>query len=119
MKSLFNKKTLSALILAMTAATVANADTVYQGPSGGSGGSTFYDSPNTVRWINVRHGSLVDSIQSWFSNGAVSGHHGGYGGVSDWFYVPPGQFLSYVWGYSGVYTDSIAFCTNTWNCSPR
>jgi hypothetical protein len=119
-----SKRVLASLAVAtaLAASSASYAETVSEGPSGGPGGLTFYDSapalPSKINWIGVRHGQYVDAVQTWWSNGSVSPRHGGGGGGLDWFNAPAGELVNYVWGYSGSYVDSVGFCTS-FRCSPR
>jgi hypothetical protein len=119
-----SKRVMASCAIAATfvASSAALGDTVYEGPSGGWGGGTFLDSPpalpHYINYIYVRHGSLVDAIQTVWTNGSVSPRHGGGGGRLDWFDPPAGEKVNYVWGYAGQYVDSIGFCTSR-RCSPR
>lgn len=115
-----------AVAAVFAASSVAHAQTANEGPSGGQGGGTFYDSvpdPAYIDYIVVRSGAVVDAIQTVWNTGAMSPVRGGDGGSVNIF-NPTGR-VNRVWGYSGTYSGngtevviSIGFCTNS-ECSIR
>src|SRR5260370_5636213 len=64
------------------------------GPSGGTGGEPFSDSPGTINQIIVHHGAYVDGIEIGWSNGTTSKHGESGGPNVDAVVVNPDEPLT-------------------------
>ena len=62
--------------------------------------------------INIRSGSLIDSIELVYQNGQSSGVYGGGGGDPASFVLGSGESVVAISGRSGSMVDSLTFYTN-------
>ena len=65
-----------------------------------------------MKQINIRSGSLIDSIQLFYQSGQSSGVYGGGGGSLASFVLEPREFVVAISGRSGSMVDSLTFHTN-------
>lgn len=82
---------------------------------GGSGGTAFTDSVAAnqfLRWINIRSGGSIDSIQGITNTGPLA-QHGGTGGTLKNAVWPADEYLVRIYGVYGTYIGKISFVTNT------
>lgn len=90
------------------------------GPSGGAGGSAFYNGPlpnEVIDEVQVRHGAWIDSVELIYRNVTngirrSGGHNGGWGGGESRAYLAPNEYITTVWGYTGSYVNALNFRTN-------
>ncbi len=104
----------SALATALMAFSVT-AGATYLGPSGGMGGGSFYDSAasnESVALVQVRSGSVIDAIRMGYRNNTTGVFrlgtlHGGTGGGETNISLNPGEEISYMTGYYGIYNNIV------------
>ena len=96
------------------------------GPSGGTGGEPFSDSPGTINQIIVHHGAYVDGIEIGWNDGTTSKHGEGGGPNVDTFILNPDEHLTAIDGTignlpddGGPYVVSIRFVVSTGNTVRR
>jgi hypothetical protein len=105
-----------ALSFTLAGITVAGTQKLFRmGPSGGLGGSPFYDTnvPDNSRVleVRVRHGSWIDAVQVVHDRGELS-HHGGSGGRLSRFTLAQGEHIRAIGGRYGRFVDSIRILTD-------
>jgi hypothetical protein len=90
-----------------------------EGPSGGTGGSTYNDEAQSIFQsdtpiqINFRSGSYVDNIQFVYNAGSLPSHGGGGGSPSTFLLDhASGEFITGISGRYGDYVDSLTVQTN-------
>jgi len=76
-----------------------------RGPSGGTGGEPFSDSPGTINHIIVHHGAYVDAIEIGWRDGTTSKHGEGGGPNVDTFVLNPDEHLTAIDGTIGNLPD--------------
>ena len=89
------------------------AFSVSQGPSGGLGGDIFWDTANSdesIALLQVRSGSAIDAIRLGYRNNTTGAfrlgpRHGGSGGGEENIFFRPGEEVSYISGYYGMYNN--------------
>ena len=94
-------------LLAITSQSAFSA--ARQGPSGGTGGSTFSDlagANEVLELIQVRHGTAIDAVRLCFRNTSTGAfrfapHRGGSGGILYNISLAPGEKINYISGYYG------------------